>query len=185
MKIKLLVSMAIAAAVGSNAFALEISKGKLISHKEWSTGGAIASSQPGSKTLESVMRRHKSMLKSENSVSYYFLEAETAPATGRVGEPVSVSNNAFVYARNDTSETQTYNYNFSICTNKSDHIIECVYAGDVIELLPGGFFSNTAQPVLTVKFDKPGSYSTMADSIVYVNNVKSSFSTSIADITLT
>lgn len=182
MKIKLLVSMAIAAAVGSNAFAVQITKGKLVSHKEWTTGGAVAAYLPGTKSLDSLLR-DKSMMKQTRIQPYHYVSADTAPVHGLVGEALSISNDAYVYAYNGSNEIQKYSYTFDICTNRSEHINECVYTFDEIELQPGGNFYNASQPVLKVKFDKPGTYQTIASSYIFSNGL-SSGSASIADITV-
>lgn len=183
MQIKLFISMAIAAAVASNAFALQITKGKLISHKEWTTGGAIAASLPGTKTLASIMR-DKNIMRPGRTHTSYFLQAEAAPVSGHVGERIPVSNDAYIYAYNDTNEIKHYQYNFNICAIKTEKITECVNSGDVVELQPGGSFHNFGQPVLKVKFDKAGTYVADAASTLYEGNTKTSVSVSLADITV-
>ena len=164
MKMKLLISAVIAAAVCSNAFALHITKGKLISHKEWTTGNAIASYQPGTKTLQSMKRTLAKL--DVNPSTPIFLASETRNAVAHVGERVSVNNNAFIWVKNNTESTRNYYYNFNICATKSDSIIECVYAYEQIELEPNGEFNNALSPELTVKFNEPGVYETTASSFV-------------------
>ena len=80
MKIKFLISMAAAAVISSNACALEISKGKLLSHKEWATAGAKASYLPGTKTRQNLQRETIKGKMLTNSDSSIFAETESTTA---------------------------------------------------------------------------------------------------------
>lgn len=165
MKIKLLISMAIAAAVGSNAFALEITKGKLISHKEWATAGAKASYLPGTKTRQTVLDS-KGMKLSGSSNAIF---SDTESTTTQVGVPVTVGNDGYVWIYNSTETVQNYRFVVSMCADQNDEIIECVYSEDNVELQPHGYLSDSRKPSVTMKYDTAGSYNIFA-SAYYVSD---------------
>lgn len=98
MKIKFLISLAVAAAVGSNAFALDITKGKLISHKEWATAGAKATYLPGTKTRKDIQPEGMKGIKLSESTNTIYVDTEST--TAHVNEPVSVSNDGYVWIYN-------------------------------------------------------------------------------------
>lgn len=166
MKIKLIISMAIAAAVGSNAFALEISKGKLISHKEWATAGAKAAYLPGTKTRQNI-QDIKGMKLSESSNAVY---SDTESTTAKVGEPVTVGNDGYVWIYNASEAVKNYRFEYSICADQTANIMECVYSEDVVELQPHGYVSDSRKPTVTMKYDTAGSYNIYAGAFYMTEN---------------
>lgn len=166
MKIKLIISMAIAAAVGSNAFALDISNGKVISHKEWATAGAKAAYLPGTKSRQSI-QDIKGMKLSASSNAVY---SDTESTTARIGEPVTVGNDGYIWIYNSSESTQNYQFNYSICAEQNANITECVYSEDRIELQPHGYLSDSRKPTVTMKYDTPGSYNIYASAFYMSDN---------------
>ncbi len=182
MQIKLFISAIAAAAMASNAFAVEIKNGRLLSHKEWTTGSATASFSPGTKTLQDILRKHPQM-KSISSLPTS-VASDARPTTGRVGETIAANNDGFVFVVNDTEETREYRYTILMCAQKTDNMQECAYSFDHIELEAGGVFYASKLVALKVKFDKPGLYEAYGEAFVFTNSkIMSSYA--ITDITVT
>lgn len=180
MKITHIICAAITAAVSANTFAIEIHKGKLISHKEWSTGGAMTAFVAGTKTKQTMMQAHKQV---SDGSSYAYLESEFRPVSTLTGRVVELKNDAGVYIANNTDQTETYQYFVSICLERFTGMAECVHSRDFVELAPGGAFSLSNLPVLRAKFEQPGNYTVYADSVLY-NNGKQMVSSSVGDVTV-
>lgn len=86
MKGKILLASILAFSITTNAFALEIYKGKLLKHKEWTTDSGI-------KAIYTNVKQPKLMPMSEHKAAYSFINF----AEGTVGTPVTVGGNLFVY----------------------------------------------------------------------------------------
>lgn len=179
MNIKLLVGLVCAAAIGSNAFALQITKGKLISHKEWATDGAVASYLPATKTFEGVK---KAGLLTKTALE---LTAETESVAVTVGAPVTISNDAWIWVMNTSDEVKQYRYTFYICAFVNANTSDCVYAEDLVELQPHGAIYTGAKPALQVAFDKTGVYDTWAGSMFTTLPMQTQMSQSSSTGTIT
>src|SRR4051812_15255019 len=106
MKIKLLTaSLVFAAIVSSNSFAVEITKGKLIQHKEWTTSHAKA-----------VFRDiNPSQLKSKlklNSSRTQFTHTLLDIGHGVAGQPTSIDSIGFIYYQNSENKNETIGFEF-------------------------------------------------------------------------
>ncbi len=160
MKVKLLLATAMMAAITSNAFALHITKGKLLSHKEWATGGAIALTMPTNKTKASLMR----MLDQQNSIQPSLVVAGIDNFATTVNEPVTINNNGFFWFENTTAASKTLSLMTSICVQHSVNTLECVYTFDRFDLEAGGYVELNIFPALKVAFREAGTYITTASS---------------------
>lgn len=161
MKNKLVILIAAIFSMASiHCFAVEIHKGKLISHKEWATGKAKGGfiSKPDAKKV----------IKMSNGRQDAFIEAW--PAKGVAGSMTSVMGNHRFGVGNDSDETQTYWYYLSTCAMTSDHTGNCVHVFDSISLEPGGYFFYNAVGEVQIAFDKPGSYQTFSTAFIYPHN---------------
>ena len=160
MKVKLLLTTAIMAAIASNAFALHITKGKLLSHKEWATGGAVALTMPTNKTKATAMR----MLDQQTSIQPSLIVAGIENFTTTVNEPVTINNSGFFWFENTTVSSKTIWLMTSICAQHNVNTSECVYSYDRFIVEPGGNVNGTVFPALKVAFPQPGTYVTTASS---------------------
>jgi hypothetical protein len=158
MNIKLIIGLICTAAIGTNAFALQITKGKLISHKEWATDGAVASYLPATKTLASVQKA------GQLTKTALELSAETESVATTVGAPVTIANDASIWVMNTSDEVKQYRYTFYICAFINANTSDCVYTEDLVELQPHGAIYTGAKPALQVAFDEAGVYDTWAGS---------------------
>jgi hypothetical protein len=161
MKMKLLVSLAVVAALGSNAYALQISKGRLIEHKQWSTNGVAVATTLGKKFVPKAMNLDVNGLHSSLSV-------KAVSQSVKVGEPVVMSNDGGIILSNDSDTAKIYTFGFSICaeSDAADGTVECVHTQDRVELQPNGEVSQPDMPVLHMTFNKPGNYSVFADAML-------------------
>src|SRR3990167_9102818 len=162
MKEKLLLGLALASMVTSG-FALEIDKGHVVSHKEWTTGNAKGFFKPGKMTAE--MMKMKGMR--SDAYSYSSLYSYVTSAKGTVNTPVEIDGDNYIYAYNNTQKAETYHYSFSICAHNSDHTAQCAYYYDELVLEPGGSASSMEIPSLQVTFMKPGTYNSEVSSYLY------------------
>lgn len=179
MNIKLLIGLVCTAAIGTNAFALEIIKGKLISHKEWASDGAVASYLPAPKARLSM--------KNAGLLNKTGLEviAETKSAATTVGQPVTISNDGWIWVNNLSEEVKQYRYTFSVCANVAENTTECAYTEDVVELQPRGGIYSGSNPALQLTYDKPGVYDMYAASFFTTSPMQSQVSMSSSSGTIT
>lgn len=152
MNLKQILSLAVIAGVSSHAFAMEISHGRIISEKAWSTDGKKVTF-----AKKSPLARAK-----EGAPDSQELSVSIESATGKVGEPVTLTGNHKIVIHNETASNQTYFYNISVCVLFDDNTNHCVYQSKHLELSEGGYFAVDAEPELTLAFNAPGSYVTSA-----------------------
>lgn len=163
MKGKLLLSLAIASLVSANSFALEIYKGKLVKHQEWTTGGAKGFFKSGvvkSSFKSHVMSGHK------NSEPYMEASSITKSMKTFVDVPTIVSGEHQVFMNNDSDASQTFTYSLSLCAEVSANQTRCVRYYDELTLEPGGYAISSAEPVLSEAFVAPGTYEIFSQVLV-------------------
>lgn len=160
MKPKVIVGVIIAAALCSQVYALQITKGKLVSHREQITNGAKGLFATGTKTLQSLKPQ------GDQAASDVFpagLIADMTSLTTTIGVPVDVKNQAMIAVTNTTNVSRDYNYNVVTCAKSdiSDNT-ECVQYFNVITLEPNGSFWDAIAPTLTMTYQTAGVYNTYA-----------------------
>lgn len=156
MKIKAsLLCLTITAIASANSFALELYKGRVINHKEWTTGNVKATFKDSMKNATSQFK-NKMMTKSDST--YASIYSNGLNTKGATGVPVTINGNHSIYVMNDTQAAQQYNYTLSICANTSENTTQCAYYYDEIQLEAGGYVVVDKAPVLEVKFSQPGIY---------------------------
>lgn len=155
MKFTTLVGAVCAAVIFSQAYALQIHKGRLISHKEWSTGNAIPAFLPG------TLHAKKSLMEAPIQVL-----AETGSESVRIGDSVSVGNNALIQVLNNSNEIKSYVASLEFCAFLQNHITDCMFSEDIVELEPYGDLDLAKKLLLTLKFTKAGVHEIRARSIV-------------------
>lgn len=160
MRLNVIVSTMIAAAVCSQAYALQITKGKLISHKEKFTMGAKGVVTPGTKTLQSLKAKGN---EAPNDIFPVGLIADMQPVTTIAGSSIDIGNNAFISVTNTSNQTRDYNYTVVTCAaSEVANNTECVQYFNVISLEPNGTFWDSVQPMLTMTYHARGVYNTYA-----------------------
>lgn len=152
MNLKQIFCLAVIAGVSSHAFALEIYHGRVISEKRWSNDGSKVTL-----AKKSLSARTNAELPQNQELSVAMMSA-----TGKVGEPITLSGNHSILITNNTATSQTYFYNISVCALVDEHTSHCVYETKNLELDPSGSFKTDDEPALTLTFNNPGVYQTMA-----------------------
>lgn len=181
----LLFTAAVTALVGANTFAAEIHKGKLLSHKEWSTGNLKFSfAKANSADLAKLVQSQKLAGKS-GSYTMATLSFATAQSAA-VGEAVTLTGMNRAEFINATDSTQKYGYISGVCTDVSATESQCAYYYDQFELEPQGSYGTDAQPTLQYTYAQPGSYSKTIFSYVDTEDgdvLNESASNAIIDVT--
>lgn len=148
MKGKIFIASLLAFSVTTNAFALEIYKGKVIKSKEWTTDSGIKAVYTNAKHS-----RLKPMDEGRDAVSQInFTE-------GAVGAPVTVNGGNFVYISNESEQTNTYHFQTSICAALTEHTDRCSYHFEDVSLEPGGYFMVDKENAMQLTFAEAGEYS--------------------------
>lgn len=192
MKGKSLIALAIASLISANLFALEITKGHLIKHKEWVTGNAKVTFKQGKHALD---RNSHQKHFDGHEVAYNFVSSGLEAQTGVVGSATKIDSEHFFHIFNQTNAVQKYFYNFTVCAdtymNGTQEHEQCAHYYDEIELQPGGIASSNIVPELELFYDTAGRYSVSAYSSVvpvesdsnYFAGQQSSYSTNFITIT--
>lgn len=152
----------ILASMATSGFALEIYKGHVVSHKEWTTGNAKGFFKPGKITSEILKSKG---LRTDNSYSSLYTYATTVK--GNVNTPIDIPGDNYIFVYNDTQVSEFYHYTFSICARNSEHTASCAFYYDELVLEPGGYASSAEQPILQVSFAKPGLYESAVSTMLY------------------
>jgi hypothetical protein len=165
MKLKIIISIVVATALSSQAYAMQITKGKLISHREWATKGVKASFGISTRTRKDMkLDDNPNIIPSANF-------AETHSVLAKVGQPVSVKNDGFVTIANTTNHTRTYQIFMRICADAiTSGNVECLNYENEISLEPGGSYVDAPVPTLTITYNEPGTYSSYAMTWYYGSN---------------
>ncbi len=141
MKKKLLCCLSISL-LSANTFALEIHGGHVISEKQWSTGSAkfTFTTANAKQTLESAPSNNLTVPNGELSATAHLM-----PITADAGTAVSLTGDANVRARNNTSTVQTYNITSNVCVNFSQQDRTCGVYQVSVALDPQGYISQNIQ----------------------------------------
>src|SRR4029078_9068343 len=114
----LLLSLALAGAVSTNCFAYEIHKGKLLEHKEWTTGAAKGTfiSTPSNK-----------MKPASSATGNFEIYSSASPAKSLSGSSAKILGDTSIYISNYTDHTQEYRYTISVCGMMADNLENCLF----------------------------------------------------------
>ena len=107
------------------------------------------------------------------------------PAKGTAGKLSELTGEHYVYVRNDTGSTQEYDYIFSICTVPGEHVSQCAYYDDTIQIDAGGYAISTMDPALQVVFKEAGTYPVFVEADLNANNTAGSVSMSSSTVDIT
>lgn len=174
MNLKQILCLAAIAGVSSQAYALEIYHGRVISEKSWSTAG-------GKVTFAKKPLRARANAGAPQDQG---LSVGIMSATGKVGEPVTLTGNHSIYIMNETATAQTYFYNISVCALMDAHTVHCVYQAKNLELDPNGYFYVDNEPQLTLTFNAAGNYQTTATTWIRGSGIESGYMNAISNVTV-
>jgi len=179
MKVKSLVCLAFASIVSVQAFALEIYKGHVISHKEWSTGNAKGAFVAGHMTNQSLRLTRPVASRGEGDfVSSY---SHISSSSGKAGVPAIVIGDGMVYIANGSQGSKQYAYQYTVCAEIADKTEQCLYSYDEIELDADGYFQESRQPQLQLTFATPGDYHILTATMIMGEHGLSSIVNSTSD----
>ncbi|MFZ2315030.1 MAG: hypothetical protein WAW86_05150 [Gammaproteobacteria bacterium] len=153
---RILFGLLLTTAISANSFALEISKGKLLSHKEIANG-KIQGSFLSIKSDSALTKRFSKYKEHTSHVSAYVNAFQN---DGIAGSDITFKGRSTIWVWNQTSQTQTYTINQTgtVCFygNTNMCIPETIESIDVISLAPGGFISESNLPKITTNYDTAG-----------------------------
>jgi hypothetical protein len=166
MRKKSLIGLALISLVSFNTYALTITKGHLISHKEWSTGDIALNF----KNLKPSSLSHKLALPKTGPNTSVTVVTWLPPISGAIGATIPISGLNELYVYNSSTSSQTYGYQFGICVNTTTHDSQCTYTDDQFSLDAGGYAKADDSPTISLSFDTPGTYQTSAVASVLAND---------------
>lgn len=154
MKLKLLFGIAVTAAISSNAIALQITNGKLIDHKEWTTAGAKSFIKTSKEPLKNIIDQM-----SNNKLMHVLIKSEIHSINTTIGQPTTFTNQGYISVVNKTDSRRDYNYGIGTCASSDvSGNLECVYYENRVQLEPQGEFFDEVMPSLVMTYNTPGVY---------------------------
>lgn len=156
MKGKLLLGLALVSFISANTYAVEIYKGKIIKHKEWSTGTIKVTFKDTKLKLFDL--KVSPLHKANDAIPYIQSHANAPVFRGTVGIATPINSEHMVIMQNATTSTQTLYYNFGVCLTTAPHVEECTYSYDEVMLEPGGHIYMPQIADASTTFSEPGSY---------------------------
>lgn len=175
MKMKLIAScFALTAFMASQVYAVDIYKGKILQHKEWSTGkGKVIFKEIKNKNLRSNVGE---AIASFSTVDVVY---------GTVGVPVEVQGTSSGYIKNTTDSPQIFSFNTAVCAETNPFNTECLFYYDRYELEPGGHVHiEGIQPSISATFADAGEHNIFVSTQIEGVSRVGSESVSKAIITL-
>ncbi|MHB1948135.1 MAG: hypothetical protein ACYCQI_08485 [Gammaproteobacteria bacterium] len=168
MKGKLLVGLALISISSTNGFTMDISKGKLISHHEWTTDNRVKIKlEETNKTLKNSVLSSKNADILSGSFDRIIVENKMSDTIGTAGAITNLLANDITYISNDSSSPHNYKINTVICTTyDSTGGTACGSVSDEFTLEPQGQVTLSRSPVLSLIYNMPGTYSTYTETYV-------------------
>lgn len=160
MNLKKLICIAAVVCFGSNAFAMEIYKGKVISQKVWSNDGSKAA----------VVAKRNPHARHDTDNSYEDVVSSISSWSTNVNEALKINNTNYIALKNNSDQTKRYYIVESVCSQTSDNFNRCLYYHAQIELEPTGAANINETPFLEMVYSKPGHYRVNSTSTVYDRN---------------
>lgn len=185
MKRKILIALSILSLASSQAFAIEITDGKLISHKESTTGA------PNKVSFKELKATKYELSKLKNKFSNHYVYAAAKASEMRWDESIGymfAAGEQRYHITNFTDSHQTYKIEKSLCIYKASGadvkaVETCHISDDEIELAPNGSFSENIMTDLyghIIKDSDPGVFYE-ASVALRINNETSGISFDSSD----
>lgn len=172
-----------------NSFAIQITGGKLISHKEWTQGNVIKSSFKditSSNTSRIPVSRFKKNETIENWITASSRTIRSDEASIPVNKDITFSGVSHIHILNDSDSVQkTYSIIhtmnvFPPCPSEPGHLCPTLFSivEDVVMLEPNGSAFIEKEPTLTTRFDSPGKAYYWIEQNIEANDASLDFNTS-------
>lgn len=174
---------AISLLISANAYALEITSGKLIDHKERFTGDAkIAMRAKPGNLLTQLAKHFKKFRKQTYHHDFVFLANRLDCLDYVVAD---ADNDVYgfqtMYLKNGTSMPHTYTITSNLCVIKNDStdstLDSCLESTNVIYLNPEGTVSGDSFPSLSYHFGTNTEYTAMMTAIITRDDLSTEFAT--------
>lgn len=179
MKKESLLAIALIATASANVFSLEIVKGRLLEHKQWSTNSksmpTFTEATFDRKKLTYLRNTHKNDL---NAYIYATARMNSIPSSVNVGDQVDVNGVTSVFIGNYSLTSKKYTITEGVCTGPISQLQGCSMSSNVIQLDSGGYLSLSSKPDRNITFDTLGVYGvSVYTDITNDDNDSSVFST--------
>jgi hypothetical protein len=183
---KLLIALSIAA-LSSQAMAMQITNGKLISHKTWTRGnvtGSFAqattkSIDPKRQLAESKMKNSRKDMQMGTIITSNHMEIMNGDSIGTINMPVDLPGHSATTIENSTDAPLTYKITTeqAICYyGQADNCkYDSVTTVDEIALNPQGTVTMEQYPIMTKTFDAYGDGYAAVDQTIEVEGTSYSF----------
>lgn len=177
MKRKILVGLSLIYLATTASYAMDIQGGKLISHKEWTTGSVKALFADTKKDFKANISRKMRNLPSAIEQHDGIVLANSMPdQQGVVGEETPVVGFVSGYIENLTSTQQTYTINSFICSNMGlGQESDCANSTDIIQLNPNGFINLNKNITMSNVYKLAGNYWTVTGATVKKDGMSTMF----------
>lgn len=156
---KLILCLGIASIISTQAFALEIYKGHITSHREWTTGNSKGYFIPMDSRKQLSTKMNQSS-KEQCGGDSFRLSHDISPITAKVGDFVTVKGYHAIYMENKSEIRKNYKYTHMLCTMTSQDTLQCASYEEGVELEPRGYIASSSESKMPLTFDKAGQYHT-------------------------
>ena len=155
----LLIATLVSALTIGNCFAMEITKGKLLNHKEFTTGDAKIVFQDKNFKMNDKLKELQNKY-FDTLGDYIGVLGNIDNESTTVNQPIDIKGAAEIAVSNDTSVIQTYKIVTTLATWTPDNGMITGTSVDTVSLEPSGSISLLRKPILSYSFDKAGNYTT-------------------------
>jgi hypothetical protein len=143
-------------------FSMNANIGKIVTHKEWSTGKMKVIFKE-KEEKQSLLLTNDNLKEISPNGDYIFVNDTMPKIATTLKDDEALMGESNITIANNTSSNQTYTFKTMLCLGNYDedgHYIttSCSTAKDVFNLYPDSIFSMTIQPHLLLKDISSGSY---------------------------
>lgn len=177
--IRIILGLVLIIELVSTAFAFKIHNGRLIEHREWTTGNAVlrvkdTTDKDQVKPVKLIFKEMKKDIFTENKDGVLLHnKVFTNNETGIVGTETVIDGYINAYIENFYSDTaKTYSIYSNFCLSEN-----CAKSSYKIQLDPGGYFELGVKRAVSFNFETPGSYKAILTSLVESDDLTSDFAT--------
>lgn len=181
---KIIIGLLVSCIASSSTFALKITQGKVLKHKEWTTGNITKATYT---TKDNAFSADIKKIASEGNdiTSSIFTFAGTNTLNGKAFEPAVATGYSSIIMTNASNETKTFLFTLETCVNLADGKQNCAIRQDTIDVEPNTSALNTQNPSIEYTFDKAGIYPlTVKAAAVELASSSSSMSKSLSEMNI-
>ncbi len=135
-----IVSVALAS---TSSFALDITNGQLLQHKEWTIGKVLKASQkemPQNKRLQQLLNASQKQAANPQNTDEILALAYVPDVIVTENQPITVAGDSGIDVVNHSTKKMNYTLQSSLCVFTSLGILDCTKSEDEISLNAGGHY---------------------------------------------